>query len=330
MGKQAFIIRCSPSYVSWVDEMVKNSQIVIGWSLTEDQLFDMDIDRNGFKDILRVRYPNYIDNPYSLGQGTGYLWRFIREMQIGDYAIVPVSKAFYIGEVTSDVMFLSDKIEEDTAIRRNVKWLNNGKPILRENCSAGLISRLKYQGTCVGVTDLIDEVEIALENAIKGLTPSFKNQLNEKLIQETQALLNSEKAILDDKKFELLVKQLMLGLGAKTSIIPSKSRYENSKADVDIISDFVHLGLQVYIQVKKHKTETDEYAVEQLIEAMSIDNPDGSKPIFGWVVTSAKFNDKAEKLADENGIRVINGIDLAEMIVNVGLDVFGDFINDIN
>jgi HJR/Mrr/RecB family endonuclease len=240
---------------------------------------------------------------------------------MGDFAIVPIPKAFYIGEVTSDLIFIPDKIDEDTAIRRNVKWLNNGKPIPRDYCSAGLISRLKYQGTCVGATDLIEEIESALVIAEKDAVPSFKKQLNDKLIQEVHMLLKSDKAYLDNDKFESIVKELMVGLGAKTSKIPPKSKYKDTNADVDVIADFIHIGLQVYIQVKRHKELSDKTAVIQIIEAMKIDNPDGTKPIFGWVITSSEFNDEAVKLASDNGIRVINGDELAEMIVAVGLDV---------
>jgi hypothetical protein len=245
-------------------------------------------------------------------------------MKIDDYAIVPISKAFYLGEITSDPIYLSDKVKEDTAIRRNVKWLNNGKPILRECGAAGLISRLKYQGTCVSASDLIKDVEKALENSKKNLIPNFKNQLNDSLRQEVVKFLISKESYLDDRKFENLVRQLMIGLGAKSSIIPSKTRYKNSIADIDVLADFIHLGLKIYIQVKKHNKESDDYAVRQLLKAMQIDNPDGSNPISGWVVTSGRFTEKAEKLANENGIKVVNGEDLAEMIVSVGLEKFND------
>ncbi len=324
MVKQAFIIRCAPSYISRVDEVLKNKQIVIGWSETRDLLFDKALDRNGFKDILVKQYPSYIGNPYSLGQGTGYLWRFIKEMKIGDYAIVPISKAFYIGEITSDLIFIPEKINEDTAIRRNVKWMNNGNSVLRDYCSAGLVSRLKYQGTCVNASDLIEDIENAMTFSQKNSLPDFRNQLNEKLKQEASSLLISDKSFLDDSKFEKLVRKLMIGLGAKTSIIPPKTKYKNSIADVDVIADFIHLGIKIYIQVKKHKIESDEHAVNQLIEAMKIDNPDGTQPIFGWVVTSARFNDNAEKLANDNGIRIVNGEDFVEMLISVGLNVLTD------
>lgn len=324
MNRKAFIIRCAPSGISRLSEMIKKEQIVIGWSNTENKLFDSKLDRDGFKQILKSLYPSYIDNPYSLGQATGYLWRFIREMEIGNYAIVPISKAFYIGEITGNLIFMPDKLLDDTAIRRNVKWLNNGKPILRNYCGAGLISRLKYQGTCVSASDLIDDIETALDYAKKKEKPNFKNQLNESLKQEAAKFLVSKNSYLDDRKFENLVQQLMIGLGAKSSIIPAKTTYKDSIADVDVLADFIHLGIKIYIQVKKHNHESDEYAVRQLMEAMKIDNPDGSNPIFGWVVTSGKFTDYAEKLANDNGIKVVNGEDLAEMIITVGLETFKD------
>jgi len=321
--QQAFIIRCAPSGISRLDEIFKSSQIVIGWSYTRNHLFDQGLDREEFKQKLKELYhPHYEDNPYSLGQATGYLWRFIREMKEGDWAIVPIPRAFYLGEITSDVLYLEDKVEVDTAIRRNVKWLNDGQPIPRDYCGSGLISRLKYQGTCVSATDLMDDIALALKSSNNGTKLSFKNQLNEDLKSKVTDFLVSKEAYLDDRQFENLIRQLMLALGATTSEIPAKTRYKNSIADVDILANFVHLGLQIYVQVKKHKVESDEHAVNQIIEAIKIDNPDNSIPIFGWVITSGKFTEKAQTLANENGIRVINGEDLAEMIVTVGLEKF--------
>lgn len=319
---QAFIIRCAPSGINRIDELLEQNQIVIGWSKSKDTLFDIQ-NRDDFKEKLKqAYYPDYEENPYSLGQATGYMWRFIREMSIGDYAIVPIPSAFYVGKITSDVFCLEEKVDEDTAIRRNVEWLNQGKQIDRDLCGAGLISRLKYYGTCVSATDLIDDLKLAIYNAEKDLKPNFKNQLTEDLKIRVAEFLISKKAYLDDRGFEVLVRNLLIALGATTSEVQSRTRYGDSIADVDIVAYFVQLGIQIYVQVKKHKESSDDHAVKQMIEAIKIDNPDGSKPIFGWVITSGAFTEKAQNLANENGIRVINGDDLAEMIVSVGLDKF--------
>ncbi len=320
--KKAFVIRCAPSGINRMNEILKSNQVVIGWSLIEDELFNKKLKREDYKEVLKNKYEDYKDNPYSLGQATGYLWRFIHEMNIGDYALVPISKSFYLAEITSEPIYIPNKIRDDTAIRRDVKWLNNSEPILRDYCGSGLVSRLKYQGTCVEATDLISDIERSLKNANEKIPPKFKTQLNDNLKQHVTKYLISKDSYLDDRKFEHLIKQLMLGLGATTSDIISKSKYGKSIADVDVIANFTHLALQIYIQVKKHEGETDKHSVEQIIEAIKIDNPEGESKIFGWVISSGKFNEKAVKMADENNIRVINGEDLAEMILSVGLEIF--------
>ncbi len=319
--KQAFIIRCAPSGVNRITELLDADQIVIGWSLTKNELFNKTLQREDFKKILISHYHDYKDDPYSLGQATGYLWRFIREMEIGDFALVPVSGAFYLAEIMSDVICIKDKVKEDTAIRRNVRWLNDQNPISREYCEAGLISRLKYQGTCVSATDLLVSIENALKCDKEKKAPNFQQQLNENLKKQVKEFLISPQSALSPDKFENLIMKLLKGLGAVTEK-PSRKRYPGSIADVDVIASFVQLGLQIYVQAKNHYKISDEHAVKQVIEAIQFDNRDNSKGIFGWAVTSGVFSDKALALANENGIRCIDGDELSEMILSIGLDKF--------
>lgn len=53
------------------------------------------------------------------------MWRFIREMNVGDLVVVPHGSEFYVAEVSGPAMYDESKVEEDTAYRRNVKWLND-------------------------------------------------------------------------------------------------------------------------------------------------------------------------------------------------------------
>ncbi|WP_321279381.1 restriction endonuclease [Marinifilum fragile] len=320
MSNNAFIIRCAPSKISRVDEMVKENNIVIGWSHTEDKLLNPELDRDGFKNILKSYYPGYHDNPRSLGQATGYLWRFFREMKEGDYVLVPTPKAFYIGKIVGGVKFHKECIESDTSLRRKVEWLNEGETILREYCGAGLQSRLKYQGTCVGASEFIEDIERALKLAEQKELPSFKDQLKIELKDKVGKLLQNDSSFLSVDKFEKLVEQVLQGMGAITER-PSKTRYGNGIADVDVIASFVNLGIQIYVQVKMHKNETDKHAVEQVVEAIRIDDPEGDNSISGWVVSSADFSNEAISLAQQHNIRLVNVDDLSDMIVSVGTDV---------
>lgn len=323
MDKSAFVIRCAPSKISRVEELVlKKDLIVIGWSYTQDLLLSQKLSREDFKKLLILKHTEYSANPYSLGQAVGYLWRFIREMQIGDYVIVPIPRAFYIGEIVGEAYYFQPGLQDDTAIRRNVKWLNNKKPILRDYCDSGLISRLKYQGTCVAAGDLIQSIKTALESAVNNKAVSFKEQAQDKLREQLISVLSSKSTNLTPKKFEELVGQLLKALGADTSKLPSNRVYGNNIADVDVIADFINLGVRIYVQVKYHNHETDTHAVRQIIEALRKEDADSVQPKIGWVVSSAKFSEEAIKLADENGIRHIDVDELSDMIISIGLDKF--------
>ncbi len=323
MPQNAFIIRCAPSKISRVEELVlKEDLIVIGWSNIQDLLLDDKLSRDDFKRLLIQEYSDYNENPYSLGQAVGYLWRFIREMQEGDYVLVPIPRAFYIGEITGEAYYFESGLKDDTAIRRNVKWLNNKKPILRDYCDSGLISRLKYQGTCVGAGDLIPSINTALELAANNKAVSFKDQAQDKLREQLISVLSSKSTNLTPKKFEELVRQLLTALGADTSKLPSNRIYKNNIADVDVIADFINLGIRIYVQVKYHNNETDIHAVKQIIEALRQEDADSIQPKIGWVVSSAKFSEEAINLADMNGIRHIDVNELSDMIISIGLDKF--------
>lgn len=322
MPHNAFIIRCAPSKISRIDFVLQENQIVIGWSDTKELLLNETISRDDFKKILIQKYIGYNENPYSLGQAVGYLWRFNREMQIGDYVLVPIARAFYLGIIESKATYYPEGVSSDIAIRRNVKWLNNKNPIPRNLCDAGLTSRLKYQGTCVGAGDLIESIEKAL-NAVKNFKEvSFKEQAKEKLKEDLINIFSSTATNLSPSKFEELVRQLLQALGASASEKPSNRKYKNSIADVDVIADFEHLAIRIYVQVKYHNYQTDMHAVKQVIEAIKKDNPDNLQPIIGWVVSSAKFTNEATNLANDNGIRCIDVEELTEMILSVGLNRF--------
>ena len=95
------------------------------------------------------------------------MWRFIREMKKGGLVVVPSGPEFYVGEVVGDEAFYDEtKTEEDSAYRRTVKWLNNGRSIPRAVAGwSALAARMKERGTCVRDDDLVDEIGECLNAA---------------------------------------------------------------------------------------------------------------------------------------------------------------------
>lgn len=158
MNKKAFIVRCSPSGNRQVEYCLRENQVVIGWSYTKDMLLKNSLRRDDFKRIIENVY-NY-NNSHKLGRATGILWRFIQEIQIGDYVILPDLHSFYVGEVLEITKYHKEDLESDLAIRRSVKWLNDCRPISKGNhLSQGFKNKLNNEWACLSVSEFIEEIE---------------------------------------------------------------------------------------------------------------------------------------------------------------------------
>lgn len=110
----------------------EHPHICIGWSKMGD-LSDINT-----KEELYAKYDATWPNAKvrKKGQDVGQVWRFFKEMQVGDYVIFADEDVCHIGQITSDYYF-DDTIYEDQdadyANTRNVSWLK--KDILRSELS---------------------------------------------------------------------------------------------------------------------------------------------------------------------------------------------------
>lgn len=113
--------------------------------------------------LLDEGYEGHVDISYSVGA----LWRFGREMQVGDYVVVPHEDHFYVAEVAGPAFYLREAFEYDSANRRPVWWLNRKQPIPRRLASPELQSFMRNQQTIIGPReDLVEHVEEVLEKAV--------------------------------------------------------------------------------------------------------------------------------------------------------------------
>lgn len=101
--------------------------ISIGWSKLGDLSSVSSIEELGEK--YDQEWPDA--KPRSRGQNIGQIWRFVRDVQIGDYIIFAESNVFHIGKVTSDYYFDPNEYEEqnsDYKNNRRVLWIKTGIP----------------------------------------------------------------------------------------------------------------------------------------------------------------------------------------------------------
>lgn len=318
---QAFVLRMTLGGGDRVPEALECNQIFIGWSDLEG-LLDYELSWEEFRALVKdMFYPDHQDQRKA-GADSGHLWRFIREMEGGDLVVVPHGSDFYVAEIdksVGDATYDPTKVSDDTAHRRKVTWLNNKKPIPRTSARSTLISRMRSQGTCTRASDLIDEIQDCLHNAASDHEPTFHDDLQEALIKVTLEKLQS--GFIDNYRFELLIRDVMKGLGASDARVVAK----NQDKGADVLATFRVAGVfrqLVAIQAKyfRPKPPVTPGAVEELIRGIEAEEAN-----LGIVITSGTISNEAEEAAkryyEESGIRIelIDGYQFAKLIVEHGV-----------
>jgi len=318
MARQAFVLRIAPSGEDKVPEALESDQIIIGWSDAQE-LLDLTLSWEQFREVIRVKYYAEEPNLRKAGNAGGHMWRFIREMNIGDLVVVPYGNRFYVAEVSGPVTYSPDKVADDTAFRREVTWLNEKKPIPRAVAKSALISRMKVQGTCAYATDLLEEIEDALEVASEKTPPTFESDLQCRLIRETLDEIRSGR--MDGRRFERLIQTVLVGLGAEESRIvpPNQDKGADLLATFRVAGAFHHI---VAIQAKHWQPSppVGKDVVDQLIRGIEAESAD-----LGMVITSGTISDEAIQAADQysedKGVKIelIDGEQFAKLVVEHGI-----------
>ena len=120
----------------------ENPHVCIGWSAMGD------LSEISSKEELTVLYEEHFDkNPRGKGQDVGQVWRFLNDMQIGDYVIFAENSVFHIGRVESDYYYDDTENQEQSAdykSTRKVRWLkkNISRSVLSSNLHKSLMTAM--------------------------------------------------------------------------------------------------------------------------------------------------------------------------------------------
>jgi hypothetical protein len=261
-------------------------------------------------------------------------------MKKGDIVIVPKSYCFDVCEIIDDkpsfieeaysddlkdwtqnpilmkdgYLFLNDK-QIDLGFSRRIKILH--KEISRYKfADAKLTSRMKIRQTNADITGLKESIDGSIKNFIDNKSIDLNSIITEKT---APIVLFSIRENLNPDKLERLIEVYFKTIGADEVYIPPKN--ERKEGDVDVTATFENIKLVIYVQAKFHKGNTSDWAVNQVLDYVNYkeDEDDGYNKI-AWVISSAdKFNENAINKAKENNIRLINGLEFSEMLLNVGI-----------
>lgn len=324
--KNAFIFRQSPSSVNLFEKIsLPENLVVSGWSAAKGLLVEKDY--WVFRDILRNTYYSTKTNLRKAGYAAATMWRFINEMKVGDWIVVPHwGGSFYVADIIGDAFYEESALVTDSAYRRKVKWLNDKNQIPRKLARARLISRMKTQQTSARADDLIDEIVEALcvasDQKIGGpvgdQTQLFGKNLRLKAIEAVLEQIHH--GYMENYGFERLVRRVLLSKGAtKAEIVPRLC-----DKGVDILATFLVGGvaeLQVGVQVKHHKGITENGWIDQLLKGLEAEDL-----TYGWFVTSGDFENSAEEYLEKKlagtslQVFLVDGEQFAGMLVDDGLE----------
>jgi len=292
----------------------------------------------------------YFDNQFSpnengnLPRNRWFLWYFLYEMEKGDWVIIPGDGVFSIYEILEQNAFLPSQMEFENLIDWNgnkiiqnnegffidsddediyIGFLRKVKPLYKnisryDFADNALNKRLKIQSTTSNINDLENNIKKALELFKKNKPIDLKNTLIELSVNNWFGTIYNE---LNHDKFENLICKYFIQTGCTDVYKPSKNE-SNKKGDVDVVATFEHLRTIINVQAKHYQGETNEWAVEQIMEfAHSKKNKldDGFIRQY-WVISSSDvFSEKAINLAKENNVLLINGKEFVRMLLLSGI-----------
>lgn len=284
------------------------------------------------------------------------LWRFLKEMQIGDLVLVPGSRTFSVYVIKGKPKLIADI---DSNLVARLRTWNNAKVRIEEGrlvtddeiidlgfyrevevyqtegkeardidrsgyADAPLTARMKLRNTNANISNLKRNLGKTLE-AYKNNQPlNFRSDAMKGLAPELWMMIHHR---LSPNKFEKLLESYFKRIGANEVTIPPRNQ-RGKEGDADIIACFDRIRVTIYIQAKFHKpnTPTDESAVEQILvykDWKDREEGQSGEHRLCWVVSTCnEFTEECKQRAEANGVVLVNGIDFAEMLLDAGIEGF--------
>ncbi len=286
--------------------------IAIGWREMGD-LTKIDANRDAFK----KRYIEMIPDAKkgSIATCSGMLYRFIHEVQRGDYVVFPSKsdRQINLGIVESDYSFVVDA--HQYVQQRKVKWL---KHLPRTAFSQGALYEIGSALTFFLVKNFSDEFLAALESSEKKISPPEDGEdesigaTADDIIESTKDFILKELSRnLKGFALEEFVSDLLCTMGYRTKVSP-----QGGDSGIDITAYKDELPPRILVQVKSQDSDIKETTIQSLKGAMR----EGD---YGLFVTLSNYTKNAQKYLDSIPIiRGINGTELVDLILKYydGLD----------
>lgn len=285
------------------DSLFLNGNVVaIGWREMGD-LSVLEPTRDAFRDKYVQVYPDAKKG--SIGTGVGMLYRFLYEIQVGDYIIFPskADRMVNIGKVEGEYQYIPDA--DEFVQQRKVRWL---KHLPRTAFSQGALYEIGSALTLFSVKNYPDEFLRALEKGFRKAPQEKDDSVGataEDIIETTKDFILKEiSRQLKGYDLEEFVADLLRAMGYRTTVSP---RGGDSGIDITAYKD--ELPPRILVQVKSQDGDIKEATIQSLKGAMR----EGD---YGLFITLSNYTKNAKRYLDNTPIiRGINGTELVELVL---------------
>ena len=288
---------------------LKEKLIAIGWHEVGD-LSVIAPEREAFREKLFECYPD--SSKQAIATNTGQLFRFVHEMQVGDYIVFPSKndRMINIGRIEGDYYYCPDALIDSHQYtnRRKVKWI---KHFPRTMFSQGALYEAGSALTIFMIKNYSDEYIASLE---KGFNKTSLSEIDEdesvaataeEIIQSTKDFVIKELSRqLKGYDFEEFIADLLRAMGYKATVSP-----KGGDSGIDVIAYKDELPPRIIVQVKSKDGDISEATLQSLKGAMMPGD-------YGFFITLSDYTKNARKFLEANPIiRGINGTELVELIL---------------
>ena len=275
-----------------IEQVKKLGVVAIGW----EQMGDCSgyTTREDFRDAYRRTRPDET-NAYRIGIQSGQIYRFIREMQVGDTVMTPdgATREMLIGEVTGEYEFAPGRIDDRFVQLRAVNWK---RTVSRDEMSSGLRAATAGLLTIFSIDGFDEEIRRLLEGAptptpdAQDVTPQVS------FYEDTRAradeLISDIIARIDPYDFQDLVAAVLRAMGFRTTVSPP-----GPDRGTDIVAHPDALGFEeprIRVQVKHTKGSTGAPDIRNFRSVLA----PGEKGLF---VSTGGFSPDARREPDRAG-----------------------------
>ena len=282
-----------------------NNVIAIGWREMGD-LTKIETSREAFK--TRYIETNPEAKKGSIATCSGMLYRFVHEVQVGDYVVFPSKsdRQVNMGIIEGEYQFVESA--HQYVQQRKVKWL---KHLPRTIFSQGALYEIGSALTFFMVKNYADEFLSTLETSGRRLTVQEDGEdesvgaTAEDIIESTKDFILKELSRqLKGYDLEEFVADLLRAMGYRTTVSP-----HGGDSGIDITAYKDELPPRILVQVKSQDSDIKETTIQSLKGAMR----EGD---YGLFVTLSNYTKNAQKyLASTPIIRGINGTELVDLIL---------------